>query len=406
MTEIYQWILEQLQHNQVFGGVVGASAFMTAGYYLRHVPVTLWNVFLRRCTVETIILSDTDVFWWLSEWLSVQPYMDRCLRTRVTAYSDDDEVEGVRRTQITLGDGHHVLFFHGRPVFIQRYLDDQRSGMNPVEGFQVRTLGTSQATVRAIIEEARQGVAGTSVLKIYSWDRWWRLAATRALRPLDTVIMKPEIRERILRDLTWFYDAERWYEQRGVSYRRGYLLAGEPGTGKTSVIVALASHLRRPLYVLNVGSLKNDNDLLEAFARCGINGIMVLEDIDAATRTRVASAAAGGEDDDDDTPITLSNLLNQLDGAMSPQGLVVFMTTNFPENLDPALMRPGRVDVRIDLQPFGHTEAEAMFRCFYPESDARLVLPNDSVTPAALQQVFMDHPHDGAAASRAVGRMK
>ena len=67
---------------------------------------------------------------------------------------------------------------------------------------------------------------------------------------------------------------------------------------------------------------------------------------------------------------------------MSPQGLVVFMTTNFPEDLDPALIRPGRVDVRIDLHPFGQTEAEAMFRCFYPESDARLVLPSGRVTPA------------------------
>ena len=135
-----------------------------------------------------------------------------------------------------------------------------------------------------------------------------------------------------------------------------------------------------------------------------------MEDIDAAQHDRMtavrekaagAPSSAAGEREED-KGISLSGLLNVLDGIIAPDVRVVTMTTNHPERLDPALIRPGRTDKHIELRAFDGELAQAMFHLFY-ETDPPPVAGAIGMTGAELQQLFMENP-DPARAARALQR--
>jgi len=131
---------------------------------------------------------------------------------------------------------------------------------------------------------------------------------------------------------------------KGVPYRRGYLLYGPPGTGKTSFTQAIAGELKLNICYLNLSNGNMDDDgLNRALNNAPSQSIILLEDIDGifVARESVNQGREGG--------VSFSGLLNALDGVRSQEGRILFMTTNHREKLDPALMRPGRADFHAYL---------------------------------------------------------
>ena len=150
------------------------------------------------------------------------------------------------------------------------------------------------------------------------------------------------------------------------------MLHGPPGCGKTSFIFALAGALEYSICVLNLSDrAMSDDRLMHRLADAPENSIVLLEDADAAfvsreDSTETDSAFQGAN------RLTFSGLLNAIDGVTSTEGRIVFMTTNYIDRLDPALIRPGRVD---NIQYLGHCtghQLKEMFRKFYPEETAGL----------------------------------
>ena len=155
-----------------------------------------------------------------------------------------------------------------------------------------------------------------------------------------------------------------WYIKNGIPYRRGYLLHGPPGTGKTSFICAVAGHLKLNLCYLNLSSGRLDDDGLNRALNDAPGGsIILLEDIDAifVQRHKVSQEREGRH-------VTFSGLLNALDGVRSQEGQIVFMTTNHIENLDPALLRPGRADYHALLNNASHMQMKIMFKRIFPNN--------------------------------------
>ena len=129
-----------------------------------------------------------------------------------------------------------------------------------------------------------------------------------------------------------------------MPYRRGYLLYGPPGTGKTSFILAIAGDLRMNLCVL---SLQDENlteeSLTLSMETIPNHSLVLLEDVDAIFVKREAT-------DKRKNNLSFSGLLNALDGVRTIDGRILFMTTNHKEKLDPALLRPGRADLHVELK--------------------------------------------------------
>jgi len=145
----------------------------------------------------------------------------------------------------------------------------------------------------------------------------------------------------------------------GVPYRRGYLLYGPPGTGKTSFILSIAGKFELSVCVLVLSSsFMNDQKLSALIKNSPANSILLLEDVDVAFAPADASSP---------NKISFSGLLNAIDGIASGDGRILFMTTNHIERLSPALIRPGRVDVRVLFDLASKVQIKGMFWRFYKD---------------------------------------
>ncbi|RPB03978.1 P-loop containing nucleoside triphosphate hydrolase protein [Choiromyces venosus 120613-1] len=273
----------------------------------------------------------------------------------------------------------------------------------------------------------------------------WERALARPNRSMETVILDGAQKELIIRDIEEYIlpATAKWYANRGLPYRRGYLLYGPPGTGKTSLSMALAGHFNLEVYALSLsaGSLTDDT-LASLFALLPSECIVLLEDVDASNVKRTADPTATPTTDmpssllnsfaPSHTPsskpsVSFSGLLNAIDGAASREGRILIMTTNHRERLDPALIRPGRVDLQISFEYATRQVIESLFLNLYdvdigdrealrmpdgfPPVERILelagefgrALPEGVFTPAEIQGLLLMHKKDPVAAVAAAG---
>lgn len=271
------------------------------------------------------------------------------------------------------GTGSHTLNFNGTLLRIHRERDSKRIDLQrgtPWELLTITTLFTSRSIFPTLLSEARQLAQHLEEGKtiIYtSWSTEWKpFGKPRRKRPLSSVVLAPGTKERVLTDIRTFLSSSSWYHDRGIPYRRGYLFHGPPGTGKSSLIQALAGELDYSICVLNLSERGlTDDRLNHLLANLPERSIALLEDVDAAFgRRRVQSEEGYGG-----ANVTFSGLLNALDGVASGEERVVVMTTNWVERLDEALVRPGRVDVRVEIGYATEEVVGEMWGRFYGEGE-------------------------------------
>lgn len=219
----------------------------------------------------------------------------------------------------------------------------------------------------------------------------WNHTGDRILRPLDTVVLQVGQLERIHDDLLEFISREKDYVERGMPWHRGYLFYGPPGTGKTSLAKALGDALELDTYFLPLADLRDDSSLVESLSRVPPRSILLLEDVD------IARAAKETGRDDDMPGVSLSGLLQALDGMVTPHGLITIMTTNYVDRLDTALVRAGRVDVREEI---GYATAEQAERLVERMTGVEVSLPvGPIISPAELMEPIKRHLHEPALAA-------
>ncbi|KAI0195443.1 P-loop containing nucleoside triphosphate hydrolase protein [Astrocystis sublimbata] len=329
----------------------------------------------------------------------------------------------------------NTWFVHNRNVFIIRQVDNtvnsRMGGDNfykPSKGQEdlvVMCLGRSPEPIKRLFKICQEYIGNKTTKQINVWHTErihgsaWGPPQAVPQRPLTTVHMAKAVKEDLVADIERYNSKEcrKFYESRAIPYRRGYLLYGPPGTGKTSLCLGLASHFTTDIYFLHMPSVKGDNDLSFLFHRLPTQCFVVLEDIDAVGLKR--DEILPKNSDNSSAMITnkirrctLSGLLNALDGITSSQGRIVLMTTNHIDRLDPALVRPGRVDKKVFLGPLGKEAAREMFVRFYEKDEKtaansgqeaeeqkleasadefRNKVPEGLLTPAELQGYLLNH---------------
>ncbi|KAF8399386.1 hypothetical protein HHK36_015250 [Tetracentron sinense] len=185
----------------------------------------------------------------------------------------------------------------------------------------------------------------------------------------QTLAMETKKKEEIVDDLITFSKSKDYYAKIGKPWKRGYLLHGPPGTGKSTMIAAMANFLNYDVYDLELTAVKDNTELRKLLIETSSKSIIVIEDIDCSldlTGQRKKKKEKDEEEEKEKDPIrkqekeegsskssqvTLSGLLNFIDGLWSACGgerLIIF-TTNYVEKLDPALIRRGRMDKHIEL---------------------------------------------------------
>lgn len=235
--------------------------------------------------------------------------------------------------------------------------------------------------------------------RFYVNDKYggWNSLGELDPRPIDSVVLPSVQKDRIVEDIERFLsekERER-YHSLGLPWHRGYLLHGPPGTGKTSLAKALANHFRLNLFYVPLNDIKNDTELLSMVSEVTPRSVLLLEDID------VFRSARERKDDDEDTfGVTLSGLLNALDGVVSLNGVITVMTTNNRDVLDPALIRPGRVDMDETIGYLIDEQLQALWVRFYDLDTTPSGFPkipaSRQVTPAEIVEIVKRNWDDPA----------
>ncbi|KAG7090230.1 hypothetical protein E1B28_011830 [Marasmius oreades] len=356
----------------------------------------------------TAVFDEDDVsYQWMMVWLSTQPAWAKIRqvqvstdtygadRTAISIDADDDEdaVNTRKMFYIPTPSKTYTLWYKGRFLTITRSEEQGRWGRDSKLHL---TLTTRDPKLLAeLLKDARRAYMVCREDKMCIWTsdstNSWRQVARRAKRSLGSIVLDPGVKDTIMEDARDFLASRKWYNERGIPFRRGYLLYGAPGSGKTSLIHSLAGELELDVYIISLSRIGLDDSGLDSLInelpeRC----VALMEDIDAAfthglTRELdedLDEKRLGAKDDEDsgDEPnnkkkgqmpvpnasrVSLSGLLNALDGIGAQEGRILFATTNKYSSLDPALCRPGRMDLHIEFKLASKYQARELFKRFY-----------------------------------------
>ncbi|KAJ4424560.1 hypothetical protein N0V82_000690 [Gnomoniopsis sp. IMI 355080] len=422
------------------------------------------------------IASSDEIYLHLMKWLASQPRLvnSRALTAETlskTAWEEEDEAD-VLATRISADGegvylnfsnqeakmpprfvpalGVHGFFYEGNYFRLQRsqesFMEDATNGNTTFkdrENLVISCLGRSPEPIKKMLQRAKEEYyndhyAKTTVKRPSPQNRRgfgrnaWTQVAQRPVRPMKTVVLDAKQKVQVLADINEYLHpaTPRWYANRGIPLRRGYLFHGPPGTGKTSLSFALAGVFGLDIFVISLlEPTLTEEDLLALFNSLPRRCVVLLEDIDTAGLSRQEEASlankepadtdtntttttktlddpkearggggrkrgggGGGGDNppqspndwkvsdlarelkkpwqDDKKGISLSGLLNAIDGVASHEGRVLIMTTNKPETLDDALIRPGRVDLQVAFGNATQEQARELFERMY-EADSR-----------------------------------
>ncbi|WVQ97135.1 hypothetical protein IAU59_004245 [Kwoniella sp. CBS 9459] len=349
--------------------------------------VTLGTTFAqRRLLVSLEIPSKDRAYPWFLEWMAAnsaqqagkgkRPMGFRSHELAVeTTYKQHENGSSEAVFNLVPGPGTHYFKYQGTWFQVKRERDaklmDLHSG-SPWETLTLTTLSAYRGLFSSLLTEARALAEASTEGKTVVYTAWgveWRpFGKPRARREMGSVVLADGVSERIENDLRSFLGRGKWYAERGIPYRRGYLLHGPPGSGKTSYIQALAGSLHYNICLLNLAERGlTDDKLNHLLGLVPERSFILLEDVDSAFNRRVQTSEDGYK-----SAVTFSGLLNALDGVASSEERIIFMTTNHYDRLDPALIRPGRVDVHELLGDAAGEQAKRLFVKFYGNSNTSM----------------------------------
>lgn len=276
---------------------------------------------------------------------------------------------------------------------------------------------------------------GLNIPLIYTNTReGWEHKENKLHRTLDGVVLREGQLAEIKNIIDDFKSSEERRKKLNISYKLGLLLYGPPGTGKTTLIQSIANYMGYHIATLNGSIVKTDEELFKLFKSVNYRKtILVIEDIDvmmpSVTKSRNIKKAEekeisdnksenradltqalmanliqqnrprrfGGEDEETKNEVTLSGLLNALDGlAVEAEGRILFMTCNHPDLLDPAIIRAHRIDHQIRLDKCNINQIVDFYRRFFNQDpDMELINRIETLkySPAEVSAHFVKYPN-------------
>jgi chaperone BCS1 len=429
-----------------FGTLVFASQYLNTWF---------WEMMDAYLMSTADIRIDDEMYNMLMAWIANQQFAKKSRRfvanTNLNSRmwflwrswdndgDDDEEIEvdenGVpvtggkgkkeKKLQFTPSFGTHYFWYKKQLLIFRRQQDTRQVGWASAserEEISISCFGRNPTILKELLDECRVDFLKNDInrtvifrggLKSGTAEPEWTRCASRVSRPFSTVVLDEAVKQSLLDDMRDYLHpyTRRWYSNRGIPYRRGYLLYGPPGTGKSSLSFAVAGYFKLKIYIVSLNSLAmNEENLGTLFSELPKQCVVLLEDIDTAglTHTRKNPNDTETEAEEEAKPlvskvpgttiinpnapptngggrISLSALLNILDGVASQEGRILIMTTNHIEKLDEALIRPGRVDMKIKFDLANTQMITTIFRSIFATLEGDIPPTAKSGTKVAIR---------------------
>ena len=356
-----------MELNALLSAGVLLSALTYIGYQLKSVPEIIWRFIKRKITYNLTVEETDELYVYLERWLtenyksnyrnveaSLSPnkingggevnYLNR--PNDEHDYEPDNIKSDVDKLYIWQYEDTFIIRYKGRRLLIDKSRDKLEGAKTLKNAFFNKfTISGIFAKTQILnllsdVVEYNQKFKKERLPRVFTNSSWgeWQYNSDIKTKNINNVFIKDK--DFLINDIKGFIANEEWYNKRGIPYKRGYIFYGEPGNGKTATVQAIAREFKKDVYYMSLNSLEDDAGLLRLFSNIRGESIVVLEDVDAYFEGRKNNKENG---------ISFSALLNCLDGAFSKSGIMLFMTTNHIDKLDPALIRPGRVDVKMEI---------------------------------------------------------
>lgn len=334
--------------------------------------------------------------------------------------TDPSDPQSWKTMEFGVGDGRHFFFYKHRLFLMTRHRLEKPGTDNLIYTINLQMFGRSKAILHSLYEEFKYK-PDTNKLKVFKYRHaTWESYCDLERRPLDTVIVSRELKRELVKAIEDFKADREWYISRGLPWKKTFIFHGVPGTGKTSLIKALASHFGMDVCILNLATM-SDDALASALASLPPNSILAIEDFDSSKavskrkildkaasvteipqtwspeRGNLTPASLGGPTElklPDYDVLTLSGILNALDGLVTLHGSLIFMTTNTLESVDPAMIRKGRVDYIYEIRPLTHPEVLDYIQLMFPDYQGPTGHYAD-ILGCDLQAIYFEH-HESA----------
>lgn len=399
-------LIASLSTNPYFGAGFGLFGVGASAAILRKGLQGATVLFRRHYMITLEVPCRDKSYQWLLKWITIKGARKTQHLSVETSFLQNDNGQVRTSYDFIPSIGKHLFRYKNNWIQVERTREQKTLDLQmgvPWESVTLTAFGNNKQIYFDILEEARhlalQATEGKTLMYTAMGSEWRPFGHPRRRRPTASVVLDRGITDRIITDCNDFIGNSLWYTQRGIPYRRGYLLYGPPGCGKSSFITALAGKLEYGICLLNLSERGLTDDRLNHLLNVAPEQtIILLEDIDAAFVSRESTLQQKSAYDGLNR-ITFSGLLNCLDGVASTEARIVFMTTNYIDRLDPALIRPGRIDVKEYIGYCTQYQLEEMFKQFFGDTESsrsqqfaqKVFESGQTVSPAQIQGFFMKH---------------
>jgi hypothetical protein len=377
LSEIILWVEQVSNGNQMIAGAIALALSGIVGFVFTQLPKALLH-FIKVQFVTTLTLNNTD--WSKKQtFIKVGKFLHNMTTERGSRSLslETGYVDGSDFICVTMGYGNHFFWYSGRLMWLNKVKLDSSGSENLKEEITLSVLGRKHDIFHKLLEdnkpEEESDVISLSVFK----DGAWRLQSKSPKTGLDKLALNPETKDCFKSEFDYFIGNECVYKRLNLPYKMTMVLHGKSGSGKTSIIRALASDYDMNVCLLPLTGM-TDNSLSEAINTAPKNSIIVIEDFDSSGAVSRRSNITGEQNNDliisdgintngveNFSMLTLSGILNTLDGMSSLNGSIIFMTTNCIESVDPAILRSGRVDSVMELPILRNSTVKEYFTGLY-----------------------------------------
>lgn len=369
MIDFFQ---QQLQHNPFFITAACAGVVSAFVIYFKDIVKELFGAIQRRIIFTACIYQNDPLFSDFEIWFYAH-YSEKYRNVEATVnevsnFNDNHPGQNNNRSYKVFfkqSEGVFIIWFKRKMIVIRKKKEKMEHAtdiksvyFSQYDFYAIRGAGKVRQLMESAVEFSSKK-AKQNELKIYTHTLYgdWYVSSRISSKNISGVIINESKKAELIADMDTFMNSKAQYERRCIFYKRGYGFHGDPGNGKTSLALSMGTYMNRDIYCLDLNSLSENSHLKTLFVNMPNNALLLVEDIDGFFYLR--------EPVKKDSKISYSTFLNCIDGANYKEGLVVIITTNKRESLDPALIRSGRIDFMFEVPKPGIEQVADYLKIFY-----------------------------------------